>query len=73
MVLFRLFATFGVIAIFGLVTLSAAVVGYVTPDPTGTVWVAISAFMGLMTFVMAVTLYQFRLTTRTRTSTRFRL
>jgi len=66
MVLFRIFATFGVVGVFALVTLSTATVGIVKPDATGTVWVAISTFMGLITLVTAVTLYHFHLITNTR-------
>lgn len=65
--LFRLFVQFGAVGIFALVTLSTAVVGTVTPDPTGTVWFAISAFMGLMTLVLSMTLYQFHIIGRPRT------
>jgi hypothetical protein len=65
MSLFHLFSTFGVIAVFGLVSLSAAAVGFLTPDPTGgVIWVAISAYMGLVTILTTVTLYNRRATVR---------
>lgn len=64
--LFHAFATFGVIGVFGLVTLSTAAVGVLTPDPTGTVWIAMAAFMGLMTLVLSMALYQFHVIGRPR-------
>jgi hypothetical protein len=64
MSLFHLFTTFGVIAVFGLVALSAAAIGILTPDPTGVVWTAISAFMALVTISAAVTLYNRQTLTR---------
>jgi len=64
MSLFHLFTTFGVIAVFGLVALTAAAIGILTPDPTGVIWTAISAFMVLLTVLTAVTLYNRRTITR---------
>ena len=64
MSLFHLFSTFGVIAVFGLVSLSTAAVGFLTPTPMGVIWVAISAYMGLVTILTTVTLYNRRATIR---------
>lgn len=59
--LFRLFATFGVFVVFTLVILSTATVGFLTPDPAGTVWFAMSGFVALLTAIMALGFYQTRL------------
>ena len=64
MSVFRLFATFGVIAVFGLVSLSTAAVGFLTPTPADVVWVAISAYMGLVTILTAIMLFNRRTATR---------
>lgn len=47
----RLGALFGTAFLFVVLTVLTAVVGILTPDPYGTVWLAIAAFLGLIVFL----------------------
>jgi len=66
MSLFHIFTTFGLIVVFGLVALSTAVAGFLTPGPMGIIWAAISGYMGLLTVLTAVTLYNHQTAQQTR-------
>lgn len=62
---FRLFATYGAVGVFAIVTATTAGMGILEAGPTGMIWIAISAFMGLMTLILTMGVYRFHLITHT--------